>query len=195
LNNFVDRISFKWYFKKGDDLILENLVKLFELVASRINFFSTIYFRLFGYRVFQEVKALRISKNDKVLQIGSGALPYTAEIIAKLTGAKVVAIDNDYLMVVGAREYLKKKGVKNVKVLFGDGVNFPLENFTVIYIALGVYPLEQILKRIIKEGEGKRVIFRTPIHPLARAYNRSARIHVEEKYLGGRLRKSKILIL
>jgi protein-L-isoaspartate O-methyltransferase len=175
-------------------LILENLVKLFELVASRINFFATIYFRLFGYRVFQEVKALRISKNDKVLQIGSGALPYTAEIIAKLTGAKVVAIDNDYLMVVGARKYLKRRGIKNVKVLYGDGMNFPLKNFTVIYIALGVYPLQQILKKIIKEGRGQRVIFRTSTHSLTRVYNKSAYLHIQE-FLGGRVRKSKILIL
>jgi hypothetical protein len=59
---------------------------------------------------------------------------------------------------------------------------------------LGVYPLEPILKRIIKEGEGKRIIFRVSTNPLARVYNKSAYLHIQE-FLGGRVRKSKILIL
>lgn len=175
-------------------MLFENFLKWFELLAAKVDLFSEIYLRVFGFRVPQEIKCLKISKSDKILQIGCGAIPYTAEIIARMTGAKVVAIDNDPRMVVGAREYLKRRGIKNVEVLFGDGIKFPLENFTVIYISLGVYPLEPILKRIIKEGEGKRIIFRVSTNPLARGYNKSAYLHIQE-FLGGRVRKSKILIL
>jgi protein-L-isoaspartate O-methyltransferase len=176
-------------------LFFENLLKWFEIVAARVSLLSEIYVRIFGLRVPQEISSLKISKCDKVLQIGCGAIPYTAEIIAKITGARVVAIDNDPRMVSMARDYLKRKGVKNVKVLCGDGIKFPLKNFTVIYVSLGVYPLGPILKKIVREGQGKRVIFRTSTNPLGRIYNKSAYINIQEEFLGGRVRKSKIFIL
>lgn len=176
-------------------MFFNNFIKILEILASNTIFLSGFYSKVFSRRVIREIQSVRIGKDDNVLHIGCGAVPYTSEIIARYTGAKVVAIDNDPKMVIKARSYIKKKRIPNVQIEYGDGANFPLEKFNVIYISLGVHPLTAILTKIIKGGKKKRIIFRVSTNPLGILYNKSAYIRINEESLGGRIRKSKVLIL
>lgn len=181
---------------KGEsNLLFENFIKILETLASDVNFLGNLYFKIFGSRVIKEIQSAKIGKDDNVLQIGCGAVPYTSEIIARCTGAKVVAIDNDPKIILKARSYIQKKGISNISIEYGDGIDFPLEKFSVVYISLGVSLLEAIFKRIIKEGKGKRIIFRVPRNIVGILYNRSANIQIKGEVLEGRVRRSKILFL
>jgi protein-L-isoaspartate O-methyltransferase len=177
------------------NLLFDNFIKILELLSSDLNFLGDQYFKIFGFRIIKEIQSAKIGKDDYVLQIGCGAVPYTSEIIAKYTGAKVVAIDNDPKMVLKAKSYIQKKGISNISIEYGNGIDFPLEKFSVVYLSLGVSPLEPIFKRIIKEGKGKRIVFRVPRNLVGILYNKSANIQVAGEELGGRVRKSKVLFL
>ena len=176
-------------------MLFDNFLKTLEILASNANFVNGFYLKVFSPRVVTEIRGAQISRDDNVLHIGCGAVPYTPEIIARYTGAKVVAIDNDPKMIIKARSYIQKKRISNVQIRCGEGIDFPLEKFNVIYVSLGVCPLEATLKRIIKEGKGKRIIFRVSTHLVGILYNKSAYFCTKGENLGGRIRKSKILFL
>jgi len=181
---------------KGEsNLLFENFIKILETLASDVNFLGNLYINIFGSRVIKEIQSAKICKDDNVLQIGCGAIPYTSEIIARYAGAKVVAIDNDPKIILRAKSYIQKKGISTVSVEYGDGIDFPLEKFSVVYVSLGVSFLEAVFKRIIREGKGKRIVFRVPRNFVGILYNKSANIQIKGEVLGGRIRRSKILFL
>ena len=132
-----------------------------------------LYARFYENLVTKEINEVNINSNDIVLQIGCGAVPYTAEIITGKTGAKVIAIDNDPEMVKLATAYVARQGISfNIQIKYGDGMNYPLRDFDIIIIALGVRPITQILKRILSEAnDGTRIVFREPQGFIGRLYS------------------------
>jgi ubiquinone/menaquinone biosynthesis C-methylase UbiE len=105
-----------------------------------------------------EIKMASIKKNDKVLLIGCGIFPSETMLIAEQSGADVVGIDNSPQAVKIARKYVKKKGPsKNIKIEYGDGKDYPLSEFDVIFIAINVWPIDFVLKHILKDmkSDGK----------------------------------------
>ncbi len=67
-----------------------------------------LYHNLYKHVVKKEVELARISQEDTVLNIGCGAIPFTALHIVQMTGAKVIALDKDPEAVSKARYCLKK---------------------------------------------------------------------------------------
>ncbi|RLE45492.1 protein-L-isoaspartate O-methyltransferase [Candidatus Woesearchaeota archaeon] len=63
---------------------------------------------------------LEVKKDSKVLEIGTGS-GYNAALLSKLTRNKVVTIERIRKLVNFAKKNLKKAGIKNVKVIYGDG--------------------------------------------------------------------------
>ncbi|UCD14204.1 MAG: class I SAM-dependent methyltransferase [Thermoplasmatales archaeon] len=90
-----------------------------------------------------------VSSENKVLFIGSGIIPYEAILIAEETKAKVVGIDNSMKTLKFAQSYINKKGLTDmIKIEYGDGLNYPIQDFDVIFIAINVWPIDSILKHI-----------------------------------------------
>lgn len=152
-------------------MIFYNLVKIFENLAST-NFLGRFYAKFFEELVIREIKEAHICSQDKILQIGCGSVPYTAQILARKSGAKIVAIDNDPDSVKKAREYLKRRHpFLNIKIELGDGMNYPLQDFSVILLSLGVKPTV-VIERILKQRrKNTRVIFRRQKGLLGKMYN------------------------
>jgi len=121
-----------------------------ELLARKINFF---YIGLSKYRknvISKELKIVNVSSKDKVLFIGCGLLPSTPMIIAeeKVAG-KITTIDRSRKTVKMAESYVSKKGLSDkIKIEYGDGASYPVENFDIIFLAGDVWPLEPILKNL-----------------------------------------------
>lgn len=147
------------------------VVKVFEVLASKIRIFEYIYFGLCKGLVEKEIKEANITSGDKVLHIGCGSLPYTALIISQKTKARVVAIDNDPRAVKQASYYIKSKN-NTVKVMHGDGKNFSVKEFDVILVSHGVIPKEIILRNIYASMKNQRLIFRNPKGIVGRIYNK-----------------------
>lgn len=63
---------------------------------------------------------LEVKDNSKILEIGTGS-GYNAALLAKLTKNKVITIERIKKLVGFAKKNLKKAGIKNVEVIYGDG--------------------------------------------------------------------------
>ena len=114
-----------------------------------------------------EITLADISKEKKVLHIGCGSIPATSILIIKKTGVQVTAIDRNPRSVNQARLCVLKTGVADkIQIVYGDGKIFPVENFDIIIISLGVKPIKEILKHIGKSmKDDAHVIFRTSSSP------------------------------
>ena len=122
---------------------------LLELLSTKIDFFQQL---LKGWRttVYKtEIELAEISQKDKVLFIGSGFFPYAATLIAEETKAKVISIDNDEKTIKSAKAYIEKNGLSHlITIEYGDGLTYPVQDFDVIFIAINVWPIDQVLEHI-----------------------------------------------
>ena len=150
---------------------LYGLVKLYEKMAAKIDFLGWLWKRIYYQDLVErEIEAAGISSRDQVLVIGCGSSPFTMEIIAKKTKALVVGIDNDPRTIKPASRYLLQRGVVS-RVEHGEGINYPLEQFAVIIITLGVMHKEKIMGRVLKDMPPKtRLICRNPAWFFERKY-------------------------
>ncbi len=114
-----------------------------------------------------EITLADISKEKKVLHIGCGSIPATSILLIKKTGVQITAIDRNPRSVNQARLCVLKTGVADkIQIVYGDGKIFPVENFDIIIISLGVKPIKEILKHIaLSMKDDAHVIFRTSSSP------------------------------
>ena len=90
-------------------------------------------------------------------------LPSTPMIIAeKIIVKEIVTIDNSKIIVILGKSYINKKGLSGrIKIEHADGVNYPVENFDVIFMAANVWPVKPILKHLsIHMKDNARLICR-----------------------------------
>jgi len=98
-----------------------------------------------------EIKMADVTKNDRVLLIGCGVFPSESILIAEKTKAKVVGIDNSPKAVKIARKYVEEKGFSNlVKIEYGDGLNYQVKDFDVVFVAINVWPIDSVLRYLSK---------------------------------------------
>ena len=127
-----------------------------EFLALKINYF---YKLLIGWRrpiYLKEIKMANISKKDKILHIGSGILPYAPMLIVEVTNVKVVSIENNKKVLKLAQRFIYKKNLSDrITVEYGDGKKYPVKDFDVIFIAINVWPIDQVLIHIHKHMKDK----------------------------------------
>lgn len=124
---------------------------LLELLAVRITFFKNLLYRWRRSVFLKEIKMVDISSTSQVLHIGCGILPNITMMISKETGADVVGIDNSKQAVKYARRFVLQQGLSDkITIKYGDGANFPVEDFNVVFIAINVWPLTPVLKNLEK---------------------------------------------
>ena len=85
-----------------------------------------------------------------MLFIGCGLLPTTPMLIIEETPAKkITAIDNSSIIARFGEFYINKKGLSDrIRIEYADRVNYPVENFDVIFIATNVWPIAPILRHL-----------------------------------------------
>ncbi|UNC93009.1 SAM-dependent methyltransferase [Candidatus Contubernalis alkaliaceticus] len=144
--------------------IIQPVVSYIEKTCSKKKMLINLYTSFYKDVVTREITLANISCQDTVLNIGCGAIPFTAIHLARLTGAKVWAVDRDINAVEGARYSLKLLGLtKKVLVIEGDGSEKIPSGFTAAVVALQAEPKETIFKNLFSLGSpGARLIFRHP---------------------------------
>ena len=183
---FYEKISPK-YKKNQLKGILDFLYVLFEKIAIKFNIISLNYLNLYAELVKKEIKMTKITSKDSVLIIGCGTLPSTSLLISIETKAKIVAIDKDKKAIEGAKTFLSNIQMKDKIILkYADGLDYPLDDFNVIFILYGVKNLEKIIGHLyLKANSNSKIIVRT----FSRTALRPSRFRevvnrVESKYLG-----------
>jgi protein-L-isoaspartate O-methyltransferase len=136
-----------------------------NLVSMYSNFYQQV--------IENEINLAAISENDQVLNVGCGAIPFTAILIAQKTGAKVIAIDCDQIAVKVARQCLATQQLDDlVTVMHLDGAGEIPFTFDVAIVALQAKPKKAILENLMKNGNGQvRLVFRKPRRKLAHQYD------------------------
>jgi precorrin-6B methylase 2 len=90
-----------------------------------------------------------ISKSDKILHIGCGAIPYSLIIISNEINAEVIGIDNQPRSINLAKKFLTKYKIYNkIHVEIESGETYNVSNFDVILISYGIGNAEMVLKNV-----------------------------------------------
>jgi protein-L-isoaspartate O-methyltransferase len=119
---------------------------LLEIFAAKMNLFNSLLTKWREPVFSRKIQMLNISPSEKVLHLGCGAFPSASIFIAKKKRTHVVGIDNNYFAIKLARSYIKKKHLSDVvTVEYGDGTNYPVQDFDIIYIAINVWPIDKVL--------------------------------------------------
>lgn len=153
--------------------MIKKIVSLLEKTCSQcrplVELYSSPYMRV----VQNEIDLAHITAADRVLNIGCGAIPFTAILIARLTGAQVVAVDRDPQAAQLAQNCVQKTGLGHlIQIVHGDGSQRMPERFDVAVIALQAEPRAQILSSLFSSGqEGRRIVTRLPSEPFRNQYD------------------------
>ncbi|MCD6572083.1 MAG: class I SAM-dependent methyltransferase [Thermoplasmata archaeon] len=156
-NNKIDPLKIK----KLNDFIysfIENFFVKFDFLASS-------YASIYEDSVKRELSLLDVTRKTKILHIGCGFLPLTVKYLYKYTPAElIVGIDNTMRAVKNARLYLTKENIRGrVKIEYGDGVSYKLEDFDIIFLSWGVEPREKVLHNIFGSmRKNGKVVLRLP---------------------------------
>ncbi len=142
--------------------VIQPFVASYEKRIVKNTFLSSLY--CFPYRqvVKREIDLGLITAQDTVLNIGCGAVPFTAIYLAILSGAKVWAVDRDREAVEKAGFYIKKLDLQNrVNIINEDGSEIIPVQFTAAVVALQAEPKKQILSNLLpNSSSGTRFILR-----------------------------------
>jgi D-arabinose 1-dehydrogenase-like Zn-dependent alcohol dehydrogenase len=136
--------------------------RMAEITLTRITQFADLYTGYYQHMIRDESSMAHISSSTSVLHIGCGAIPNTAVTLANSIGAKITALDNDINAVKKAKQYVKNSHLQQkIKVAIGDGTNYPIQNFEVIIISLGVEPIRKVLQNIASSANSNtKIIYR-----------------------------------
>jgi protein-L-isoaspartate O-methyltransferase len=119
------------------------------MLAYRLKLLNRLLANYRGKVISEEIKIAKVSSESKVLFIGCGLFPTTPIIISKETNAHVTAIEHSSKIVHIAKSYINKNGLSNkIKIEIGNGINYPVEQFDVIFIAINVWPIASVLKHL-----------------------------------------------
>ena len=133
----------------------------------------SLYANFYREVVKNEIKLAEITEKDRVLNIGCGGIPFTAILVARLTGARVWAIDCDKDAVEVARRCVAAQQLeKLVTVVHMDGGDTIPFNFDVAVVALQAKPKNKILENLLQSSDSKvRLVFRRPRRELGHQYD------------------------
>ena len=142
--------------------LIKPSVARMEKSISRIPFLVNLYSRPYRQVIKNEIELAQITAADMVLNIGCGAVPFTAIQIVSLTGAKVWAMDKDLIAVKQARFCLEQAGLsEQIEVIEGNGAVHIPRGFDVAVVALQAEPKAQILDKLLAGATaGGRLVFR-----------------------------------
>ena len=135
---------------------------IFEKMGVKFPAIADVYLKFYENVVRDETKLANITPSDRVLVIGSGSLPATPILINKLSGASIVTIDRDHKAVKKCTDYLHRNHLDtHITVAEGEGLTYPANDFTVIFLMYGVKNTQAVLDSLPRRTQNAcRVVIR-----------------------------------
>lgn len=158
--------------------LMDLLFVIIEKIGCKFKIISTNYIKIYYELVKKEIKLANIYSKDLVLVIGCGSIPSTPIVLAKETNTQIVALDNDPKAVINAAQYVKNRNFQDkIKIQYGNGINYPVKDFNVIFILYGVKHQSQLLRYVSKNiNENIRVIYRAPHYTQSKTQGDESRL-------------------
>jgi demethylmenaquinone methyltransferase/2-methoxy-6-polyprenyl-1,4-benzoquinol methylase len=115
---------------------------MFDSIAPKYDFLNRLLsMRQDTFWRSQTVKAAKLKKGSRVLDVACGTCDVALEVSDRLMGqAKIIGLDFSYGMLHLGKRKLQKKEKKNIDLLNGDALCLPLKpnNFDAVFIAFGI---------------------------------------------------------
>jgi len=145
--------------------LLDKIYFLFEITSNHFPFFASMYIYFHKYSVFKEIKMSKLEKNENILHIGCGAIPYTTIILAEKLKCNVVGIDKYEDVIINANKLLKRMGLQDkINLKQGDGENYDITNYDAVIISYGIGNTDIVLKNVISKAKtNTKIILRRSI--------------------------------
>lgn len=153
--------------------IIPTLVAYLEKKVAGNRTLTSLYANYYQQVIDNEIKLASITAKDRVLNIGCGAIPFTALLVARKTGARVWAVDCDKTAVKIARRCVAAQQLEHlVTVMHLDGTDSIPFDYNVALVALQAKPKKAILENLLKSGAAQaRLVFRRPRREMAHQYD------------------------
>jgi len=165
-----------------------------EALSAEQKFFYWLTSKYYDSVVKREIKLAGITKDDNILCIGGGLCPFSAVLLHQTTGAKVTVIDNNEACAKKAQEVIDRLGLQpHVTVRCEDGasLDFPLAPFSIVHLALQVFPMNQVFAQVEAHvNPGTKILVRRPRKCLNKLYSQwsNSVIHCCQQIFHKRLR-------
>ncbi len=153
--------------------IIPMLVASLEKKSANNKILVSLYANYYRKVISNEIKLASITAKDHVLNVGCGAIPFTAILTAKMTGARVWAIDCDKAAVKIARLCVAKQQLDHlITVMHLNGIDAIPFNFDVAIVALQAKPKKEIMENLLERSSAQnRLVFRRPRSKIAHLYD------------------------
>ena len=164
INSYFSRIAD--HFRAGAlKSFMDPVFVIIEKIAGKFEIFASYYLSMYDEMIDQEIELANVTSTDRILVIGCGSVPATSILLAKRTDAQIIALDHDDAAIQKAKELISWFQVeKNISPVFAEGMNYPLDDFSVIFISYGVKDPENILLYIQENCAPKtKIIYRTAV--------------------------------
>lgn len=142
--------------------ILDWLYFIFEIIAHNNMFLTKIYIKFHENSVKKEIQMAGLKKQDKILHIGCGAIPYSLIIFSDVLNANITGIDHNQKVVDNAKNLIKKfNKYESIQINQADGVKYDISSFNVIILSYGINHHDLVLKHILDSAcKGSKIIIR-----------------------------------
>lgn len=142
--------------------ILDHLYYQYEMMAQLIPIFAKLYIMVHRPSVIKEIEMSNLTKSDKIIQVGSGAIPYTLVIINKKLDIPVTGIDVKKEAVNKARYFIRNFNLENkINIEQGNGTRYDFSGYNFILISYGAKDTEKLLENVLRtSSENAKILFR-----------------------------------
>lgn len=156
--------------------MLTAITQKIECLASGVEVFYKLAEKYYINIVANETNLAGITQDDHVLCIGGGLCPFSAILFHQMTKARVTVIDNNKNCIPKSRKAVERFGLDGyINVFLQDGCSSDIQysDYSVVHLALQVYPLEQVFTAV-ENGitSGTRLLVRRPRKRLNDVYGR-----------------------
>ena len=153
--------------------MIKETVATLEKLISRSSWLTGLYSRPYAPVVQNEIELAQITSADRVLSIGCGAVPFTALLVARMTGARVTAVDRDPVAARLAEACVARCGLADqVQIVCCDAADAVPGAVDVAIVALQAEPKGEILSALFAANPPlQRVIVRLPSERFASQYD------------------------
>lgn len=151
------------------------LVAALEKAGSRSATFVRLYSRPYKRVVKKEILMSGLNSGDRILNVGCGAIPFTAVHLATMTGARICALERDPAAAESAARCVHRLGLQgSIEVLTRDALEPFGFAFSAAVVSLQAEPKRDIWQRLQQEAmPGAKFIFRLPSGAYAHHYDDS----------------------
>jgi len=152
--------------------LIRQFIARLEKVVSHSRWLSALYIAPYKKVLDREIAIANVDSDDVVLNIGCGAIPFTAILLAQKTDAFVYAIDRDLRAVKAAQRVVGKYQLQDrIKVVLHDAVEPFSHDVTLAFLSLQAQPKAKIVDVLKETMRPFRLLARIPAQRYQRFYD------------------------